>query len=55
MCQELTSDGQLYQAMITTAGSSMNRPPKMSIHACARGDSLPAMTSMRTWSLRLSA
>ena len=24
MCQELTSDGQLYQAMIRHAGSSMN-------------------------------
>src|SRR5258706_1555312 len=48
ICQEFTRDGQLYQPMITTAGSSMNSPPKMSIHACARCESFPAMTSMRT-------
>ncbi len=52
ICQEFKSDGQLYQPIITTAGSSMNNPPKISIHACARCESFPAMTSMRTWSLR---
>ena len=52
---ELTSDGQLYQPMMMTVGSSMNTPPRMSIHACARGESLPLITSMRTCSLRFSA
>ena len=34
--------------MMMTAGSSMSKPPRISIHACVRGDSLPLITSMRT-------
>src|SRR3954462_1534717 len=55
MRNELASDGQLYQAMMIIAGSNAKTPPRMSIHASKRGGSLPAMASMRTWSLRLSA
>ena len=42
--------------VIGTSGTAgMNKPPRISIHACVRGDSLPLITSMRTCSLRRSA
>src|SRR5438034_381910 len=50
---ELTSEGQLYQAMISTVGSRKRIEQTISIHACTRAGKRDESTSMRTCSLRL--